>query len=96
MDFEFRDKNLERLYFEGPKGTPSAIDKAFARRMAMIAAAPDEREFWKLKSLHYEKLKGQRGHQKSMRLNDQFRLILEVDETNTGKKMIIVAIEDYH
>jgi proteic killer suppression protein len=45
--------------------------------MQYIRAASDERDFYALKSLHYEKLHGKRSHQRSMRLNDQFRLILQ-------------------
>jgi len=56
----------------------------------------DEREFYALKSLHFEKLKGDRAHQRSMRLNSQWRLILEFEEDSDGKIAVIVSIEDYH
>jgi proteic killer suppression protein len=45
--------------------------------MQTIRAAPDERVFYQLKSLHFEELLGNRSHQHSMRLNDQWRLIIE-------------------
>lgn len=48
-----------------------------------------------MKSLHYEKLKGKRSHQRSMRLNDQFRLIVEIEEAN-GRTVVVISIEDYH
>jgi plasmid maintenance system killer protein len=31
-----------------------------------------------------------------MRLNDQWRLILEIEEDGQGKTLVIVGIEDYH
>ena len=48
-----------------------------------------------MKSLHYEKLKGRRAHQRSMRLNDQFRLILEIEIVN-DRTIVVVSVEDYH
>lgn len=63
--------------------------------MGWIRAAVDEREFYRMKSLHYEKLKGTRSHQRSMRLNDQFRLILEI-EVRQNRTVVVISIEDYH
>ena len=45
---------------------------------------------------NFEKLKGDRSHQHSIRLNLQWRLILEVEEDEAGKLIAIVGIEDYH
>ena len=64
--------------------------------MAWIRSADDERDLYQLKSLHYEKLKGDRSHQRSMRLNDQFRLIVELEQNGPEKVVVVVAIEDYH
>ena len=76
MEFEFRNDGLERLYYEGTSGgLPEGVIKAFARVMANIEAAPDERTFRDIGGLRYEKLSGGRSHQRSMRLNRQYRLI---------------------
>lgn len=77
-------------------GLPPGAVKAFRKRMQLIRAAIDERDFYQLKSLHYEKLKGKRSHQHSMRLNDQYRLVLEYEDKSSEKIAVIVAIEDYH
>ena len=69
--------------------------KAFRRRMQFIRAAVDERAFYAMKSLHYEKLKGDRSHERSMRLNDQWRLVLRIESTGE-RTVVIVSIEDYH
>lgn len=96
MEFEIRDKNLQRLYEgEGDEDYPPGIGKLFRRRVRTISDAPDERVFRQLKSLHYEKLRGDRQHQRSMRLNKNLRLILEIEE-GSDKRMIVVGIEDYH
>jgi len=64
--------------------------------MQTIRSAPNETVFYSLKSIHYEKLKGQRSHQKSMRLNGQFRLIIEIEKEPLGNVIVVVGIEDYH
>ena len=98
MEVIFRDKNLERLESGdgGDCGYAQGIVKAFRKRMQQIRTAPDERDFYTVKSLHYEKLKGEREHQHSMRLNLKDRLILEYQGLESGKIAIIVAIENYH
>ncbi len=64
--------------------------------MELIRAAPDDRDFYKFNSLRFEKLKGKRAHQYSMRLNDQWRLILEFEGEVADKVVVVVGIEDYH
>jgi toxin HigB-1 len=98
MDVEFATVDLDRLEIDPAfsMGLPPAVVKAYRRRLQGIRAAPDERDFYALKSLHFEKLKGQRQHQHSMRLNDQFRLILELVATGPRKRVRIVSVEDYH
>ncbi len=98
MKFRFRDKVLERLYhdpgFDG--GFPAEVVTRFRKRLMLIANAADERDFYALKSLHFEKLKGKRKRQRSMRLNERWRLIVEFEGSGKEREVIIVAIEDYH
>lgn len=98
MEVRFEDASLDRLETDSDYtgGHDQAIVRAFRLRMQTIRAAPDERTFYELKSLHFEKLKGDRSHQHSMRLNKQWRLILEFDGAGSAKVVCIVAIEDYH
>jgi proteic killer suppression protein len=80
-------------------GCSQAVVKVFRKRMQQIRAAIDERDFYELRSLRFEKLKGKRKHQHSMRLNDQYRLIVELIKENPdaqSSKIKIVGIEDYH
>jgi proteic killer suppression protein len=46
--------------------------------------------------LHFEKLKGRREDQHSVRLNNQYRLILTLDGQHLAKVVRIIRIEDYH
>jgi len=98
MNVTFKDQNLAKLEsdaeFDG--GYNSSLVKAFRKRMQQIRAAVDERDFYAFKSLRFEKLKGKRAHQHSIRLNDQWRLILEFVGEAPNKITVIVSIEDYH
>ncbi len=98
FDVGFKDESLERLERDtkSTAGYDVAIVKAFRKRMQMVRSATDERDFYALRSLHFEKLKGKRKHQHSMKLNDQWRLILELTGEGPNKKLLIVGIEDYH
>jgi proteic killer suppression protein len=98
MEVEFATDDLARLETD-PKfemGLPPAVVTAYRKRVQGIRAALDERDFYALRSLHFEKLKGQREHQHSMRLNAQFRLVVEIMATGPKKRVRIIAVEDYH
>lgn len=101
MAFEvrFKDESLEELQREDAKrdkAYPLGIAKVFRKRLQFIRSAGDERDFYSQRSLRFERLQGKREHQHSMRLNDQWRLILEIEGDNPKKTVWIVAIEDYH
>ena len=97
MDVRFSDKDLEALENDerATAGFSQAIVKAFRRRMQLIRAAPDERDFYALKSLHFEKYQAVPGRY-SMRLNDQFRLMIEFESRSREKTVVVVEITDYH
>ncbi len=99
MQIEFEDDDLKRLYTEtdfriakfGPE-----VTKAYRKKMALIANAKDERDLYAMKSLHFEKLAGDRAGQRSIRLNQQWRLILRIEEDQDGRTAVIVEVADYH
>jgi len=98
LRFFFATTKLERLYTkeQGARNLPKAVVEAFVDVMGIIAAAKDERDLRNFKSLHYERLKGKRSHQRSLALYGGFRLILEREEDEEGKFFRIISIEDYH
>jgi toxin HigB-1 len=98
MHIIFKDETLDRLDVDASfdAGLPQNLVKAFRKRTQQIRAFKDERDFYNLKSLRFEKLRGNRKHQHSIRLNDQWRLILEFEEDEKGKKVMVICIEDYH
>ena len=97
MDVIFSDESLDRLETDAAfsAGFADPIVKAYRKRMQQIRAATDERTFYAHRSLHFEKLKGGREGQYSMRLNDQWRLIIELREA-PKKTVHVIEIVDYH
>src|ERR1039458_3089345 len=97
MRADFKDENLRNVEVDAKAdcGRGQAVTKAFRKRMQSIRAALDERDFYAQKSLHFEKLQGEEGL-RSMRLNDQWRLMLEIVGEAPDKTMWILGIEDYH
>ena len=98
MEVEFADESLDRLEIDVQftAGFDRATVKGFRKVMQVIRAAPDEREFYALKSLHFEKLEGARAHERSMRITKKWRLILELRGEAPNKIVKVKGIEDYH
>lgn len=98
MNVRFADPDLDRLETDPSftMGWQVAIVKAYRKRLQGIRAAADLRDFYANKSWHFEQLKGKRRGEYSMRLNDQYRLILELVGQGSAQQVRILAIEDYH
>jgi proteic killer suppression protein len=98
MEIEYRDKRLALIPTDRAAETrlPVSVIKSLREKLIVISAAPDERTLRNWKSLHYEQLKGDRTGQRSIRLNNQFRLVLQVDDSHSPPKAILLGVEDYH
>lgn len=98
MEVEFDDDNLDRLETDVKftAGHSQEVVRAYRKRMQQIRAFLDERDFYVVKALHFEKLKGDRVGQHSIRLNLQWRLILEIRGDHPCKVIGIIEIVDYH
>jgi proteic killer suppression protein len=98
MLVRFSDDRYERLERDAGfmDGHSAAVVKAYRKRMNFIRQALDERDIRGMRSFHFEKLQGARSHQHSIRLNDQWRLILQFEGEAPNKTVVIVSIEDYH
>ncbi len=98
MDVGFEDQRLDRLEWDATfsGGLGDAVVTAFRKRVQQIRAASDERTFYARRSLNFEKLRGDREGQYSMRLNDQWRLIVSLRGTAPRKVVWIIEIVDYH
>lgn len=98
MDIEFCNDVLDRLEIEEgfTGGYPSEIVRAYRRKLQAIRAADDERDLYAFTSWRFKKLRGERSHQRSIRLNDQWRLVVEIKQASPKNIIVIVSIEDYH
>lgn len=98
MDVEFADAKLALIETDeaGSTRLPIAVIRSARRKLIVLRAASDERALRNWKSLHYEKLKGNRAGQRSIRVNEQYRIVFEIDNEAKPQKATIIAIEDYH
>ena len=99
MRIRFEDDDLERLYtdisFHHPRFSRDLI-KQFRKKMQLLVAAIDDRDLRNYRGLRLEKLDADRVGQHSIRLNDQFRLILRFETDDEGRLVVIVEMTDYH
>lgn len=98
MRFEFKTRNLLLLYTEEKDAHryPLSVVNGFFDVMAIIENAKNESDIRAFKSLHFEKLRGDRIGQHSLQLDKQFRLIIQIEEDEHGKLLWIIEIVDYH
>lgn len=99
MRIEYENSQLERLASDRsykPKRWSHALIKAYRKQINRLQAATDIRDLYKLKSLHLEKLAGNYSGHHSIRLNDQFRLIIRFPADKQKKCVVIREITDYH
>lgn len=98
MEVEFLNKKLEQLVGEGASiaWLPVNVIKSARRKIILLAAASDERDLRNWKSLHYEKLIGDKNGLKSIRINKKWRIVFKLDTNVNPPKIKIISIEDYH
>jgi toxin HigB-1 len=98
MDVEFDDADLAALEQDphSTAGKGDVVDKGFRKVMQAIRAALDERDLYAMRGLRFEKLKGNRSPQHSLRINKQWRLVVELRQEENYKRVGVISIEDYH
>jgi len=98
MKIEFEDSQLALIRTDRAFETklPFGVIKSCRDKLVVLEAAPDERTLRNWKSLRYEKLRGDRGGQRSIRINDQYRLIFTLDGSQSPPIINILEVSDYH
>ncbi len=93
LEIVFADDDLDRLEVEKDftAGHGREVVRGFRKAMQALRAAVDTRDLYR-GGVRMEKLKGSRQHQHSIRLNKQWRLILEVSDGT----VTVIEIDDYH
>ena len=98
MEVDHDDPDLALLESDGPTtaGHGDGVDRGFRKVMQVIRAAVDERDFYKHKSLHFEKLEEDPLGERSLRINKQWRLIVKLRGEAPNKRVGVLRIADYH
>lgn len=99
MNIDFQDKqNLHLIETDRAVETALSVPiiKSCRNKLGLIRAATDERDLRNMKSLHYEKLIGDKAGKRSIRLNDRWRLVFENNTDYKPPLITILSIEDYH
>jgi proteic killer suppression protein len=98
MKVRFNDNNLSLVETDQAHrlGMPVPVVQGVRRKLRVLRNARDERDLYAMKSLHYEKLGGKRDGQRSIRLNDQWRLILEIDRNREPLEVIIIEVTNHY
>jgi toxin HigB-1 len=100
VQLEFADRELERLWsdpeFSSRQFGPDLV-RNVRKKLGFVAQAQTTQSIRAMKSLRLEKLRGNREGQHSIRLNDQWRLILRfaTDEADQVTA-VVVGLVDYH
>jgi toxin HigB-1 len=97
MEVEFDDDDLDRLEVDirFAAGFGPDVVRGYRKALWALRAAVDQRDLYR-GGLRFEKLQGKRGHQYSVRLTKQWRLILEIVTDDEGTRLRVIEIADYH
>ena len=98
MEVEFRDSKLALIETSRAAETklPLSVINSARRKLFLIRAAPDERTMRNWKSLHYEKMTGARKGERSIRLNDQWRMSIDLDDSRSPAKVVVLEITNHY
>jgi proteic killer suppression protein len=98
MRVEFADDDVARICTDEAHrmGLPFAVIKAARRKLIQMEAARDERDMRNLKGLNYKKLHGPREGQRSIRVNDQYRIVFTMSDGEDSPVLTIIEIGDTH
>lgn len=101
MQVLFKTTDLEQLYLipvENIKGKlpfQKSLVQQYKNRIKLLESIEKITDLYTFKSLHFEKLKGDKSGLSSIRLNDQYRLIVEPINEDVVKILIIEISKHY-
>ncbi len=100
MRLRFEDDALRKLHEDASFNLPqfgTDVVQSYRKKMGFLAACSNVQDVRAMRSLRLEKLSGKRKGQHSIRLNDQWRVILRFENTKVeGETTVVVQIVDYH
>lgn len=95
MQVLFKTAELEQLYLipvkniKGKLPFQKGLIQRYKDRIVLLESIKKITDLYLFKSLHFEKLKGDKSGQSSIRLNDQYRLIIEQLNEEVIKILVI-------
>ncbi|MEP6596375.1 MAG: type II toxin-antitoxin system RelE/ParE family toxin [Ginsengibacter sp.] len=101
MHVIFGTLELEQLYLipvEDIKGKlpfQKSIIQKYKNRIVLLESIEKLTDLYSFKSLHFEKLKGDKAGQSSIRLNNRYRLIIEKVNDEVIKILIVEISKHY-
>lgn len=99
MRVRFATDELRQLFEDPDCAVPRLgrdVIRSYRKKVGFLVAAGSELDLRNYRALHFEKLRGDRQGQHSIRLNDQWRLILRLETDDEGRVLIVIDIVDYH
>ena len=98
MRIEFATDDLARICTDEAHrmGLPFAVIKAARRKLILVEAACDERDLRNWKSLNYKKRQNSPDGQRSIRVNDQYRIVFVIADDEKPPVVTITEIGDTH
>jgi proteic killer suppression protein len=101
MDARHNDPDLEAA--ETDPDYRGKLDTKLVRALVKVMNivrnfAQNETQLYAFRGLRFEQLEGDRSHQHSLRLNDQWRLIVEIEKRPgpNNNVLVVMEIDDYH
>lgn len=98
MEVRFGNDDLDRLEADArfTAHLPPEVVKAYRKVLNYIRQAVDERDFRAWPALHFEKLEADMEGLHSLRLNRQWRIVIELEGSAPNKVIIIRKVDNYH
>lgn len=96
---EYGDDDLRRLAWDlnfVPARWSRDVVRAYRKKVQILAAATDDRDLRAMRSLRLERLEGARAGTYSIRLNDQYRLVLDLRTEGSDRVVEVLEMVDYH
>ncbi|WP_336987421.1 type II toxin-antitoxin system RelE/ParE family toxin [Altererythrobacter aquiaggeris] len=98
MKVGYAEKRLSKIATDEAYklGLPISVINSARKKIVLLEQAPDERTIRNWRSLNFKKLSGDRNGQKSIRVNDQYRIIFTLDNDGNPPLITILEIDDTH
>ncbi len=86
------DINYSRITKEALRTLPKELHRKAQIKLARVGAVTSMQDLQEIRGNRFEKLKGKRQGQYSLRINDQYRVCFKWEEENA----VDIEIVDYH